>query len=101
MTMHVRSRVFPLLSDAAQFIKAVSGLYDVYIDTKRTHALQVNPCDPLALLHVCVHEPMQGDTCGQELWRASSDACMSPTGRTLVDSVALGGGAGQYEIQKH
>ncbi|KAK9848859.1 hypothetical protein WJX84_012447 [Apatococcus fuscideae] len=40
MTMHVRSRVFPLLSDAAQFIKAVSGLYDVYIDTKRTHALQ-------------------------------------------------------------
>lgn len=42
MTMHVRSRVFPLLSDAAQFIKAVSGLYDVYIDTKRTHALQVS-----------------------------------------------------------
>ena len=46
MTMHVRSRVFPLLSDAAQFIKAVSGLYDVYIDTKRTHALQVQ------LIHV-------------------------------------------------
>ena len=41
MTMHVRSRVFPMLSDAAQFIKAVRGLYDTYIDTKRTHAQQV------------------------------------------------------------
>ncbi|KAK9816820.1 hypothetical protein WJX72_005362 [[Myrmecia] bisecta] len=40
ITLHVRSRVFPLLEDAAQFIKAVSALYDVYIDTKRAHALQ-------------------------------------------------------------
>lgn len=66
MTMHVRSRVFPLLSDAAQFIKAVSGLYDVYIDTKRTHALQVNAVDFIALLHVCVQEPMQGGTSAGE-----------------------------------
>lgn len=40
LTLHVRSRVFPQLEDAAQFIKAIIGLYDVFMDNKRIKAAQ-------------------------------------------------------------
>ena len=38
LTMHVRSSVFPQLEDAAQFIRALVGMYDVYFDMKRIKA---------------------------------------------------------------
>ena len=40
MTLHVRSRVFPQLEDAAQFIKAIIGMYDVFMENKRIKAAQ-------------------------------------------------------------
>lgn len=38
LTLHVRSRAFPTLEDAAQFIKAIIGMYDVYMENKRLKA---------------------------------------------------------------
>ena len=38
LTLHVRSRAFPTLEDAAQFIKAIIGMYDVYTENKRLKA---------------------------------------------------------------
>eukprot|EP00891_Asterochloris_glomerata_P009889 jgi/Astpho2/9889/fgenesh1_pg.00152_%23_12_t len=38
LTLHVRSRVFPQLEDAAQFIHAITGMYDVFQNTKRSKA---------------------------------------------------------------
>ena len=40
LTLHVRSRVFPQLEDAAQFIKAIIGMYDVFMENKRIKAAQ-------------------------------------------------------------
>ena len=40
LTLHVRSRVFPQLEDAAQFIKALIGMYDVFMENKRIKAAQ-------------------------------------------------------------
>ena len=40
LTLHVRSRVFPELEDAAQFIKAIIGMYDVFMENKRIKAAQ-------------------------------------------------------------
>ena len=40
LTLHVRSRVFPALEDAAQFIKAIIGMYDVFMENKRIKAAQ-------------------------------------------------------------
>lgn len=31
-----------MLDDASQFIKAIVGLYDVYMDTKRQHAREAS-----------------------------------------------------------
>ena len=41
LTIHVRSRVFPTMEDAAQFVKAIVTLYDVYAESKVQHQLQV------------------------------------------------------------
>lgn len=41
LTIHVRSRVFSTMDDAAQFVKAIVILYDVYVDAKHQHVLQV------------------------------------------------------------
>ena len=41
LTIHVRSRVFPTMEDAAQFVKAIVTLYDVYSESKVQHKLQV------------------------------------------------------------
>ena len=40
LTLHVRSRAFPQLEDAAQFIKAIIGMYDVFMENKRIKAAQ-------------------------------------------------------------
>lgn len=40
LTIHVRSRVFSTMDDAAQFVKAIVILYDVYVDAKHQHVLQ-------------------------------------------------------------
>ena len=40
LTLHVRSRAFPSLEDAAQFIKAIIGMYDIYFDSKKFKAAQ-------------------------------------------------------------
>ena len=42
LTIHVRSRVFPTMEDAAQFVKAIVTLYDVYSESKVQHQLQVS-----------------------------------------------------------
>ena len=42
LTIHVRSRVFPTMEDAAQFVKAIVTLYDVYSESKVQHKLQVS-----------------------------------------------------------
>ncbi len=34
VTLHVRSRVFPSLDDAAVFMKTLTQLYSVYLDLK-------------------------------------------------------------------
>ena len=44
LSIHVRSRVFATLEDAAQFIKSVSMLYDAYVETKNIKDLKVNCC---------------------------------------------------------
>ena len=41
LSIHVRSRVFATLEDAAQFIKSVSMLYDAYVETKNINKLKV------------------------------------------------------------
>lgn len=41
LSIHVRSRVFATLEDAAQFIKSVSMLYDAYVETKKIAKLKV------------------------------------------------------------
>lgn len=38
LTLHVRSRAFPALEDAAQFIKAIIGMYEVFMENKRIKA---------------------------------------------------------------
>lgn len=43
LSIHVRSRVFATLEDAAQFIKSVSMLYDAYAETKNINKLKVSP----------------------------------------------------------
>ena len=44
LSIHVRSRVFATLEDAAQFIKSVSMLYDAYVETKNINKLKVREC---------------------------------------------------------
>ena len=46
LTIHVRSRVFPTMDDAAQFVKAIVTLYDVYVESKHQHVLQVGNVAP-------------------------------------------------------
>ena len=41
LSIHVRSRVFATLEDAAQFIKSVSMLYEAYVETKKIAKLKV------------------------------------------------------------
>ena len=41
LSIHVRSRVFSTLEDAAQFIKSVSMLYEAYVETKKIAVLKV------------------------------------------------------------
>ena len=41
LSIHVRSRVFATLEDAAQFIKSVSMLYEAYVETKKIASLKV------------------------------------------------------------
>ena len=43
LSIHVRSRVFATLEDAAQFIKSVSMLYEAYVETKKIASLKVYP----------------------------------------------------------
>ena len=40
IALHVRSRAFPTLDDAAQFIKGVIALYDVYVESQNLWASQ-------------------------------------------------------------
>ena len=50
LTIHVRSRVFPTMDDAAQFVKAIVTLYDVYVESKHQHVLQVSSCAVFSVL---------------------------------------------------
>ena len=47
LSIHVRSRVFATLDDAAQFIKSVSMLYDAYVETKNVGMLKVQPASAI------------------------------------------------------
>jgi len=54
LSIHVRSRVFATLEDAAQFIKSVSMLYDAYVETKNIAKLKVlSPPPPGPLICTC------------------------------------------------
>ena len=52
LSIHVRSRVFATLDDAAQFIKSVSMLYDAYVETKNVGMLKVQPASATSM---CLH----------------------------------------------
>ena len=56
LSIHVRSRVFATLEDAAQFIKSVSMLYDAYVETKNINKLKVSEPD-------CVIGNRMGTSC--------------------------------------
>lgn len=46
LSIHVRSRVFPTLQEASQFIKSVSMLYDAYVETKNIGKQKVGSAMP-------------------------------------------------------
>lgn len=50
LSIHVRSRVFSTLEDAAQFIKSVSMLYEAYVETKKIAKLKVGPLFSISML---------------------------------------------------
>ena len=64
LTIHVRSRVFPTMDDAAQFVKAIVTLYDVYVESKSQHVLQVAPTTASIACHLqaCWLHAAQGFT---------------------------------------
>ena len=53
LSIHVRSRVFATLEDAAQFIKSVSMLYEAYVETKKIASLKVLSLGTLHAIWPC------------------------------------------------
>ncbi len=92
MSLHVRSRMFNTLDDAASFIRGVSIMYEVYADIRRSKAPATVAADPAAAAAAAATTAASGGGTGGGAAAAAATATGGATNMKKDEAVQVPAG---------